>query len=236
MTRTRRPVFDPNAIDDEIEDFFSASPSPPDTESSPSDPAHSQASPRQRPQSRTPTEAAAADPAQAEPPTRQSSSSSKRKSKASSDDAPEVDSRTGLSTSASPPEVSIAPDVYQALRRLTLNERRTDPTTARSYGTVVLDAIDQAADRLAGHWPATPPASRTNSLFSRSEPPRCRRRRRHATPPARVPLAGISADNAARLDDLAVAWRAGNRSILVEQALRFYLQVPASSDGVALPR
>ena len=234
MTRTRRPVFDPKAIDDDIEDFFSA---PPTTPTSVAESTSTPASAQQPPSapSRAPKEAAAGETGELEPVTRQTASP-KRKPKANGDVvATPVDSRPRLPAPSSPPEVSIDPDVYPALRRLTLNERRTDPTTARSYGMVVLDAIDQTADRLSEYWRSAPRVARTNSLFSRSEPPR--RRRRHATPPARVPLAGVSTENAERLDDLAAEWHAGNRSILVEQALRLYLQVhPASIGAVDLPR
>lgn len=53
----------------------------------------------------------------------------------------------------------MAPDVYRALRALTLRERTASPTTARSYGRVVLDAIDMHVDVLAEYWKAPrPPA------------------------------------------------------------------------------
>jgi len=120
----------------------------------------------------------------------------------------------------SPAEVAIAPDVYRALRAVTLRERATTPTTARSYGRVALDAIDTHADQLAGYWSA--PQAAATGLFSRrdAETPR---RRRHAQAPARVPLAGIIASDIRQLDQLAADWGAGSRSALVEVALRMYL-------------
>jgi len=120
----------------------------------------------------------------------------------------------------SPPEVALAPDVYRALRMLTLRERTTSPTTARSYGRVALDAIDTHAETLATYWKTPPPPS--VGLFRRqsSDTPR---RRRHEQAPARVPLAGIIASDVGQLDQLVTDWGAGSRSALVESALRMYL-------------
>ncbi|MEY2457980.1 MAG: hypothetical protein QOK06_3138, partial [Acidimicrobiaceae bacterium] len=60
-------------------------------------------------------------------------------------------------------------------------------------------------------------------LFSR-RPAAPARRRRHAEPPARVPLTGLSPDDAQALDNLVDTWSAPSRSALVEQALRLYLK------------
>ncbi|OZD03400.1 hypothetical protein CH275_16635 [Rhodococcus sp. 06-235-1A] len=122
-----------------------------------------------------------------------------------------------------PPEVALPEEVYSVLRSLTLAERTADPTTARSYGQVVLDAVEKHADDLKGHW-AKPVVSTGTGLFRRVETGRPTRRR-HNSPRARVPLAGVINTDAAVLDQLASDWGAGSRSALVEQALRLYLDV-----------
>lgn len=122
-----------------------------------------------------------------------------------------------------PPEVALPEEVYSVLRSLTLAERTADPTTARSYGQVVLDAVEKHADDLKGHW-AKPVAPTGTGLFRRVDTGRPTRRR-HNAPRARVPLAGVINTDAAVLDQLATDWGAGSRSALVEQALRLYLDV-----------
>jgi len=122
-----------------------------------------------------------------------------------------------------PPEVSLAPDVYSALRALTLRERAASPTTARTYGRVALDAIETHAGALQHHWDTPPPTD--TGLFSSANTAITSRRRRHAQAPARVPLAGILSSDATQLDHLAEAWGAGSRSALVEAALRLYLRL-----------
>ena len=122
-----------------------------------------------------------------------------------------------------PPEVSLAPEVYAALRALTLRERAASPTTARTYGRVALDAIETHAGALQHHWDTPPPTD--TGLFSSANTAITSRRRRHAQAPARVPLAGILASDATQLDHLAEAWGAGSRSALVEAALRLYLRL-----------
>lgn len=121
------------------------------------------------------------------------------------------------------PEVALPEEIYGALRSLTLNERSADPTTARSYGQVVLDAVEQHADELKAHW-ANDVATSGTGLFRRAEAGRPTRRR-HNAPRARVPLAGVINTDAAVLDQLVSDWGAGSRSALVEQALRLYLRV-----------
>lgn len=122
-----------------------------------------------------------------------------------------------------PPEVALPEEVYGALRSLTLEERSASPTTARSYGQVVLDAVEAHADELKAHWTnATVPSN--TGLFRRADVGKPTRRR-HNAPRARVPLAGVINTDAAVLDQLASDWGAGSRSALVEQALRLYLRV-----------
>lgn len=122
-----------------------------------------------------------------------------------------------------PPEVALPHEVYSALRTLTLEERGANPTTARSYGQVVLDAVEKHADDLKAHW-ADAAATAGTGMFRRAEAGRPTRRR-HSAPLSRVPLAGVINSDAAILDQLAGDWGAGSRSALVEQALRLYLRV-----------
>lgn len=122
-----------------------------------------------------------------------------------------------------PPEVALPHEVYSALRTLTLEERGANPTTARSYGQVVLDAVEKHADDLKAHW-TDAAATAGTGMFRRAEAGRPTRRR-HSAPLSRVPLAGVINSDAAILDQLAGDWGAGSRSALVEQALRLYLRV-----------
>lgn len=121
-----------------------------------------------------------------------------------------------------PPEVSLSADVYARLRAVSLQERLTHHSRARSFGEIVLDAVEAHADRLATAWTTPePPAAGSGGLFVRPAAGAVPRRRRHASPPVTVPLAGIDPTNSALLDDYAVRWGAGTRAALVEQALRY---------------
>jgi len=127
-------------------------------------------------------------------------------------------------TRVAPPEVALAPEVYTALRALTLQERATNPVAARTYGRVALDAIEAHADDLAQLWNTScPPSDSGGALFSSPRQARSSARRRHAQAPARVPLAGVLGSDVEQLDALAREWGAGSRSALVEAALRRYL-------------
>jgi len=132
------------------------------------------------------------------------------------------DSAATSGNRVAPPEVALPHEVYSALRSLTLGERNANPVTARTYGQVVLDAVEQHADDLKTHW-AGAVASASTGLFKRAEGRPTRRR--HNAPLSRVPLAGVINSDAALLDQLAIDWGAGSRSALVEQALRLYLRV-----------
>ncbi|MDJ0362488.1 hypothetical protein [Rhodococcus sp. H29-C3] len=114
-------------------------------------------------------------------------------------------------------------EIYRALRSLTLEERSVDPTKARSYGQVVLDAVEEHAGELKEHWTSAVPRV-SGGLFKRAEAGRPTRRR-HNAPQSRVPLGGVINSDVAVLDQLATDWGAGSRSALVEQALRLYLRV-----------
>ncbi|MDQ1178646.1 hypothetical protein QE397_000101 [Rhodococcus sp. SORGH_AS 301] len=144
-------------------------------------------------------------------------------------DARRRNTRRDSSTTPSriaPPEVALPQAVYVALRSLTLDERNSNPATARSYGQVVLDAVEKHADELKDHWVGAT-SSASSGLFKRAEAGRPTRRR-HQKPRARVPLAGVINADASLLDQLAIDWGAGSRSALVEEALRRYLDVSSA--------
>lgn len=142
---------------------------------------------------------------------------------------PAARSRTAAASTSgrvAPPEVALAPEVYVALRALTLRERATNPVTARTYGRVALDAIEAHAGELAQLWNASgAPETAGSGLFSSPGQTRSSARRRHAQAPARVPLAGVLGSDVEQLDAVAREWGAGSRSALVEAALRRYLRL-----------
>ncbi|HEY0399707.1 MAG TPA: hypothetical protein VGF00_15030 [Acidimicrobiia bacterium] len=206
----RRGVFDPAALGD-LDELLPASPG---TGTPTAPPPAAPTSPPAAPAARVAPDQPAVKAAETRPTT------PPRRTRAAAEDRGSGRNRTA------PAEVALAPDVYQALRELTLRERAATPTTARSYGRVALDAVEAHATELARHWAA--PARATGSLFSRGTD--VARRRRHAQAPARVPLAGVVARDVDQLDKLATDWGAGSRSALVETALRLYLDVKPPSD------
>jgi hypothetical protein len=121
----------------------------------------------------------------------------------------------------SPPSVQIDNSVHKQLRKLTSKEYAKDPTTARTYAQVVLDAIEAHAPQLSTHWQSAS-SQPAGGLFSRQKasPPK---RRRHTEPPMRIPLAGLNPQDRETMDNLVDEWKAGSRSALVEEALRLYL-------------
>jgi hypothetical protein len=204
----RRPAFDPTALGN-IDELLPALPAAPAT----STPPVVTRTPTQEPPAPTTTQTGEIPSHTAATPVR----SARKERPAATGDAPaEPAARINAA------EVALAPDIYRALRALTLRERAATPTTARSYGQVALDAIDTHADQLANYWHT--PQQPTPGLVSRRATG-TPRRRRHAQAPARVPLAGIIASDIHQLDELVDTWGAGSRSALVEAALRMYLTI-----------
>ncbi|MFE3261072.1 hypothetical protein ACFXPS_38910 [Nocardia sp. NPDC059091] len=121
----------------------------------------------------------------------------------------------------STPEAHVAAVVAEALRQVTHREKQ-QRGRGRSYGEVVLDAIEQFETELRDHFATAAAAQPKGRLFQRVDHSRPRRRR-HAEPPVKIPLAGIIATDVESLDTLAEEWHAGSRSALVDQALKFYL-------------
>jgi hypothetical protein len=120
-----------------------------------------------------------------------------------------------------PPEVLLSSEVYDELYRVQIAEKKVRRGLARTMGTIVLDAIEAHAPRLATTWTTERYAVAEGQLFERPSSNAVPRRRRHATAPRTVVLSGVTAANGQRLDNLVQAWGAGTRSALVEQALRY---------------
>ncbi|WP_278314944.1 hypothetical protein [Lolliginicoccus levis] len=192
-TQRRRAAFSPDALDSDIDSLLPPAPTP-----------------LRRPA-----------PAPAPVEEQRGEAGGSRSADAAPAPAPAVSpARTVARPRTGAPEVVIAPEVHAALRRLTARERERHPERARSFGVVVLDAVEAHAEQLARHWARPEPAG--SGLFQRADGSRPRRRR-HAAAPARIPLSGIIPADVAVLDGLVEQWGAGSRSALVEQALRWYL-------------
>lgn len=142
---------------------------------------------------------------------------------AAASDAPVKRAKPAVSRRAtnSTPEAHVAAVVAEALRQLTHAEKQ-QRGQGRSYGAVVLDAIEQHMDEIQRHFDPVANAKPAGRLFARVDNSRPRRRR-HAEPPVKIPLAGIIAADIAQLDELVVQWHAGSRSALVDKALQLYL-------------
>lgn len=124
-----------------------------------------------------------------------------------------------------PPDAILSGDVYRELTRVSATERRRHGK-ARSFGVIVLDAIEHHADRLEHAWSVEPAAApEPGSLFIRPTSAAVPERRSHRQPPRTISLAGIDAANAQLLDEYATKWGAGSRSALVEQALRYEFEL-----------
>ncbi|MGJ6127477.1 hypothetical protein QN239_33390 [Mycolicibacterium sp. Y3] len=233
----RKPVFNPHAIDDDLDDLLQSGPPQPPrpqvvpspvTPSTPTEVAttpHSDASrshnqlPAPAPEisSAAPVEPASPPPSAAvagpPPPPQRTPERSPLRSVPSS----AIDARTRHR----PPEVNLAAEVYDALYQLQIAEKKARKGLARPMGTIVLDAIEKHASTLQGTWAATEETVGEGGLFVRPSTSAVPRRRRHVVAPRTVVLSGVNAANGQRLDALVDAWGAGTRSALVEQALRY---------------
>ncbi|MFE3001815.1 hypothetical protein ACFXG4_43410 [Nocardia sp. NPDC059246] len=118
-------------------------------------------------------------------------------------------------------EAHVTARVAEALRQLTHSEKQ-QRGKGRSYGEVVLDAIEEYETELRTHFQEQANAQPTGRLFRRVDQTRPRRRR-HTEPPVKIPLAGIIAPDIELLDNLVIEWQAGSRSALVDEALKRYL-------------
>ena len=224
MSATRqkaKPVFDPSALDDDLDDLWPA----PNTK--PAAP-HQSVAPAARPAAPAPpppvaSAAAAApmpmvipaEPAQSAAATRPPAVKRSRPAGAASPSTPRT----------RPPEVLLSAEVYEEFYRVLLAEKKLRRGLARTTGTIVLDAIEAHAPRLATTWANQQAAVGEGQLCERPSSNAVPRRRRHAHPPRTVVLSGVTASNAQRLDNLVLAWNAGTRSALVEQALRYAFEL-----------
>lgn len=119
------------------------------------------------------------------------------------------------------PTADISSTNLKNLRALTNSEKARNPITARTYGAVVLDAIEAHAEELRSFW-KQPQASASAGLFKRQ--PVVSKRRRHAEPPAQITLQGLGEEDAKLLEEFWGDWGAPSRSAFVDQALTLYLK------------
>jgi hypothetical protein len=224
----RKPVFDPSALDDDLDDLLPARPAAaaPQAASEPL-----AAAPATPPAVERPN-AAAAPPVAPQPTLNRAVAQAppqapltRPPSGAPSDQPRHLATVTAVAGSVGkrtrPPEVLLSSEVYDELYRVQIAEKKVRRGLARTMGTIVLDAIEAHAPRLATTWTTERFAVREGQLFERPSSNAVPRRRRHATAPRTVVLSGVTAANGQRLDNLVQAWGAGTRSALVEQALRY---------------
>ncbi|ULN44693.1 hypothetical protein MI149_29810 (plasmid) [Mycolicibacterium crocinum] len=209
-----KPVFDPSALNDDLDDLWPGKPTAPPRPQ----PVATTAQPSPSP---PPVSAQAAPPSAAQapqPPVAVPSPAApapRLRSVSAAAAAGEVQTRYR------PPEVLLSAEVYDALYHLQITEKKTRRGLARPMGAIVLDAIEKHADQLATTWDAMEDTVGEGGLFARPSSSAVPRRRRHAVAPRTVVLSGVNAANGRRLDELVPAWGAGTRSALVEQALRY---------------
>jgi hypothetical protein len=223
-----KPVFDPSALDDELDDLWpTARPGGRPVEMS-----------RPAPSVATTTSAAPVERPTREAPGRADGAPAPSKVAAPQPPSTAVDRRpgrrlnsvtvtaTGAEKRIRPPEVLLSSEVYDELYKVQIAEKKVRRGLARTMGAIVLDAIEAHAARLATTWTHQKPAVvGEGQLFERPSSNAVPRRRRHVTAPRTVVLSGVTPTNAQRLDDLVTAWEAGTRSALVEQALRYEFQL-----------
>ncbi|MCV7116256.1 hypothetical protein H7I93_03025 [Mycobacterium nebraskense] len=132
--------------------------------------------------------------------------------------------KAGDSDGEGNPTAEISADNLAKLRSLNLAEKKKNPAKARTYGQIVLDAIDAVHEELARHWkPAENAEKAPGSLFTRQ--PVVRKRRRHIAPPAKIALTGLNPADAKTIDEqLVKEWGAPSRSALVDEALTLYFK------------
>lgn len=223
-----KPVFDPGALDDALDDFWSgpksgcATTQPAQRSAAPPSAAHEPPAPEEPSNPRAnlatvaPPPSASAEPPTSAVPTSPAPGSFPRRLSAVAQETP-----GGAPKRVRPPEVLLSSEVYDELYRVQIAEKKIRRGLARTMGAIVLDAIEAHAARLATTWSTQQYTVGEGQLFERPSSTAVPRRRRHATTPRTVVLSGVTGSNSRRLDDLVQAWGAGTRSALVEQALRY---------------
>ncbi|ART74547.1 hypothetical protein BTO20_38825 (plasmid) [Mycobacterium dioxanotrophicus] len=210
----RKAVFDPNALDDDLDDLWPARPAKPRDEPAPEPAAETEAPPKSPPQ---PPAEAVSEPRTRTAPRRPSvPSPGTRQSVRDAEPAGRPPSKRHR-----PPEALLSAEVYDELYRVQNAEKKVRRGLARTMGAIVLDAIEAHAHRLQTTWTVPQTTIAEGQLFERPSATAVPPRRRHLTAPRTVVLSGVTAGNAERLDDLVQRWGAGTRSALVEQALRY---------------
>lgn len=234
----RKPVFNPHALDDDLDELLHAGPPQPPRPLVVADPVTPPRATEVAPPPDHAPNSAGGDP-QTTPSHTMSSETHAQTAPTSAPDALTEPERSPQQHSARsplrsvpapsadaqtrhrPPEVNLAAEVYDALYQLQIAEKKTRKGLARPMGTIVLDAIEKHADRLQRTWAATEETVGEGGLFVRPSTSAVPRRRRHAVAPRTVVLSGVNPINGRKLDALVEAWGAGTRSALVEQALRY---------------
>lgn len=229
MSSTRpkaKPVFDPSALDDDLDDLWPVAAPPAEASRAVRSPAAALEPPLSAP---TPTKPSSAEPSRR-------ASAAPLSSNLAAPQRSSVAQRPGFGRRLSsvtvtatepakrirPPEVLLSSEVYDELYKVQIAEKKVRRGLARTMGAIVLDAIEANAARLATTWAHQQAAAvGEGQLFERPSSNAVPRRRRHVTAPRTVVLSGVTPANARRLDDLVAAWDAGTRSALVEQALRY---------------
>ncbi len=212
----RKAVFDPNALDDDLDDLWPARPAQPRDEPGPGPATTETAAPPKSPP-QPPAEAVS------EPRTRTAPKRPSAPSPGTHQSARETEpaARPTSSKRHRPPEALLSAEVYDELYRVQNAEKKVRRGLARTMGAIVLDAIEAHASRLQTTWTVPQTTIAEGQLFERPSATAVPPRRRHLTAPRTVVLSGVTAGNAERLDELVQRWGAGTRSALVEQALRY---------------
>lgn len=225
-----RPLFDPNALDDELDDAW-----PTQVRTPAASPDQTAQQVGAVPPTKQPTQALHTTPegtgstassasGEASPPTpvQHRSSVSSRPSEPTGPRRAARGATGGAEQKRfRPPEVLLAAEVYDAIYQLQIAEKKRRRALARSMGVIVLDAIEAHAAQLRTAWSAAADEVGEGGLFVRPSAAVVSHRRRHVKAPRSVVLSGVNAANGARLDELVDEWGAGTRSALVEQALRY---------------
>ncbi|WP_078345330.1 hypothetical protein [Mycobacteroides chelonae] len=134
-----------------------------------------------------------------------------------------VSAKSDESDAEGSPTAEISPTNFTKLRNLRLSEQRKNPAKARTYGQIVLDAIDNGQSELSENWQQAKVEKTPGSLFTRQ--PVALKRRKHSVPPAKIVLTGLSVEDAKTIDEVLVErWKAPSRSALVDEALTLYFK------------
>lgn len=217
-----KPVFDPSAIDQDLDDLWPtpnlAMQKPAPTAAPKAEAVSAPPAPSARPAAPAPPTASPPTPARVHAPVRSAAVNGHPGDQRRPGAVKAVNSSVKRTR---PPEVLLSAEVYDELYRVQIAEKKVRRGLARTMGTIVLDAIEAHAARLETTWADQQSTVGEGQLFERPSSNAVPRRRRHVSAPRTVVLSGVTAANGQRLDNLIHDWGAGTRSALVEQALRY---------------